>query len=142
MATFEQPSLPLVDERGAAFARLTARIVDALNDAVDRRQSEGVSRVDLAHKLGWHKSALSRLLNGTTRNMTVKSISDILWATDFEPKEFEAEPLEEVCPNSPLFDNSSKASRYYMYVSLDIDDQEHHFGSTNVVSETSKVIAR
>ncbi|KRA80465.1 hypothetical protein ASD76_14950 [Altererythrobacter sp. Root672] len=87
-------SQPLVDERGAAFGRLVSRVLEALNDAVDYRRSEGVTASSIAEKLGCHKSVISRVLSGATRNLTLRTISDILWAVEFDPKDFQAEPIE------------------------------------------------
>lgn len=96
LETFGAPSRPLVDARQAAFARLVARVIDALNHAVDKRTVEGATRKEIAEKIGCDKSSLSRALNGTSRNLTLKTVSDILWACDFEPEEFSATPLEEI----------------------------------------------
>jgi DNA-binding phage protein len=92
-------SQPLVDSRGAAFARLASRIIEALNDAVEYRRQRGETMTSISDKLGWHRSALTRALNGTSRNLTVRTVSDILWATDFDPRDFCADPVEEIAPN-------------------------------------------
>jgi len=94
--TFEAPSQPLVDGRQAAFARLVASIVDALNEAVDHRTGDGSTRKEISEKIGCDRSALTRTLRGEGRNLTLKTISDILWACDYEPEEFLAEPIEEI----------------------------------------------
>ncbi|WP_374284850.1 helix-turn-helix domain-containing protein [Novosphingobium sp.] len=106
LETFERPSQPLVSQRQAAFGRLVASVVSTLNFAIEARKSEGQTSKEIAEKIGCHKSALSRVLNGTTRNITLKTISDILWATDFEPIPFSAERLEDICPNSPTFESA------------------------------------
>lgn len=91
--------VPLVDARSAAFTRLASRVLETLNAAVEKRASSGKSRTQLADKIGWHRSQLTRILNGNVRNLTLRTISDILWATDFEPRDFEADPLEAICAN-------------------------------------------
>jgi Helix-turn-helix domain len=88
-----------VDPREAQYARLTLGVLATLRQAVERRVKEGLSQVEIANKSGRDKSALSRILNGRTRNLTLKTVSDILWACEFEPIEFDADPIEELIPN-------------------------------------------
>jgi DNA-binding phage protein len=93
-------SSPLpVSQQSAAFARLAARVLEALNRAVDRRRDEGQTLSSIAAKINRDRSALTRALNGTTANLTLRTISDILWATNFDPRDFVADPIEEVSPN-------------------------------------------
>lgn len=92
---------PLIDARRAAYARLASRVLEGLNDAVQRRVAEGISRSEIADRLGCHRSRLSRVLNGTVPNLTLRTISDILWATDYESRDFVADPLEELTANCP-----------------------------------------
>jgi hypothetical protein len=88
-----------VDPREGQYARLVFGVLRTLREAVDRRTSEGLSKTQIAERIGCDKSALSRVLNGRTRNLTLKTVSDILWATDFEPVEFGADALEDLSPN-------------------------------------------
>ena len=88
-----------VDPREAQYARLAFRVLSTLRGAVDRRVDEGLTRSAIAKRIGKDKSALSRILNGRTRNLTLKTVSDILWAVDFEPVEFDADPVEQLSPN-------------------------------------------
>lgn len=94
---------PLVDSRRAAYARLASRVLECLNEAVELRQSNGATRSQIAEKLGYHRSQLSRILNGTTPNLTLRTISDVLWATDCEPTDFTADPIEQLSQNCPTF---------------------------------------
>jgi transcriptional regulator with XRE-family HTH domain len=110
LETFEQPSLPFVDQRQAAFARLVSRVLETLNGAVEKRIAGGLSQNEIAEKIGCHKSALSRILNGRSKNVTLKTISDILWATDFEPRDFSADPLEDISPNVRKFSDIDMSS--------------------------------
>lgn len=96
LETFEAPSRPLVDKRQAAFARLVARVVDSLNEAVTHRVSNGATKSALAAKIGCDKSSLSRALRASDQNLTLKTISDIFWACDYEPEDFDASPIEEI----------------------------------------------
>lgn len=118
MANDLTSSRPLVDAQGAAFGRLVSRVLETLNEAVDYRRPGGATASSIADKLDCHRSVISRVLNGTTRNLTLRTISDILWAADFEPKDFEAEPVELISPNwvaSPLaeMDNNGYISVIY-----------------------------
>jgi transcriptional regulator with XRE-family HTH domain len=96
-------SQPLTDQRGAAFSRLASRVLEALNEAVEHRREEGQSITELADKLGCHRSVMSRVLNGTSANLTLRTISDILWATNYEPQDFKADPIESLCGNMVSF---------------------------------------
>lgn len=92
-------SQPVVSERGATFARLAARVLETLNDAVDKRRSEGETLSEIAERIGCHRSLLSRVLNGTSPNLTLRTIADVLWAARFEPADFAADPIEAISPN-------------------------------------------
>ncbi len=126
---------PLVDDRKAAFARLASRVIETLNGAVTKRKDEGHSMVSIADRIGYNRSALSRTLNGTTRNITLRTISDILWATNFDPKDFSADPIEEISPNwVPIEqgDNSTISFNTYSTKEIRIDtsiDIEYVSGS-------------
>jgi DNA-binding phage protein len=101
-------SSPLpVSQRSAAFARLASRVLEALNNAVDIRRAEGQTLSSIAAKIGRDRSALTRALNGTSSNLTIRTISDILWATNFDPRDFEADPIESISPN--WIDSSSSS---------------------------------
>jgi hypothetical protein len=88
-----------VDPREAQYARLVFSVLGTLRQAVDRRVSEGLTKTAISNRIGCDKSALSRVLNGRTRNLTLKTVSDLLWAVDFEPVPFEADALEDLSPN-------------------------------------------
>lgn len=92
---------PLVDSRKAAFARLASRVLETLNEAVSTRKDEGQTLSAIAEKIGCNRSSLTRTLNGSSANMTLRTISDILWATNFDPKDFSADPIETISPNWP-----------------------------------------
>lgn len=134
MATSDQHFRPLVDQRGAAFARLVSRVTDTLNRAVEHRKSEGVTLKAAADKIGVHRSALSRVLNGTSRNLTLRTISDILWALEYEPQDFDADPLESINPDRPTFSSLGGHSPYNFKIEMNIDDRDQLFSSTIVVS--------
>lgn len=99
MAKNLQSSRPLVNARSAAYARLASRVLEVLNGAVQSRRLDGETLSSIADNIGCHRSVLSRVLNGTVSNLTLKTISDILWATKFDPQDFGADPIEVICPN-------------------------------------------
>jgi DNA-binding Xre family transcriptional regulator len=70
-----------------------------LRAAVARRTADGVSQTELANRIGMDKSALSRILHARVQNITLRTVSDILWATEHEPTELSADALEEISPN-------------------------------------------
>ena len=92
-------SQPLVNERSAAFTRLASRILETINSAVEYRREQGHTLTSIADKMGCHRSSLTRILNGSSPNLTVRTISDVLWATSFDPVDFVADPIENICPN-------------------------------------------
>lgn len=102
---------PLVDTRRASYARLASRVLEALNEAVSRRIGEGRSKAEIAERIGCHRSQLSRVLNGTTPNLTLRTISDVLWATDFDPQDFAVDPLEELSQNCRTFESGDTEYR-------------------------------
>lgn len=86
-------------QREAQYARFALSILGALNDAVGRRTAGGETKASLASKIGCNRSQLSRVLNGNVGNITIRTISDILWATRHEPLEFAADSYEDISPN-------------------------------------------
>jgi transcriptional regulator with XRE-family HTH domain len=74
-------------------------VLEAINEAVEHRRQEGQTITELADKLDCHRSVISRVLNGTSANLTLRTISDILWATNYEPQDFKADPIECLCAN-------------------------------------------
>lgn len=64
---------------------VTEALLRAIRDASLARQSAAIA-------IGCSKSHLSQLLSGR-RNMTVRSISDILWACDFELSDLTVKPI-------------------------------------------------
>lgn len=99
---------PIVESRRALYARLASRVLETLNEAVDRRTAAGKTKHEIAERIGCHRSQLSRILNGTTPNLTLKTIADVLWATDHDPADFHADPLEDLQPNCATFDDEDR----------------------------------
>lgn len=88
-----------LDPREAQYARLISRALFVLREAVERRLAEGRTKADIAADLGCHPSQLSRVLNGRVKNITMRTYSDILWATHHEPKELNIDSCESLSPN-------------------------------------------
>lgn len=88
-----------IDPRETQYARLAGNVLKVLKAAVAHRVADGVSQTEIADRIGMDKSRLSRILNGRVKNVTVRTVSDILWAAEHEPEEFSADPLEDISPN-------------------------------------------
>ena len=85
--------------REAQYGRFAIAVLATLREAVSRRTEEGMKKKEIADRIDMHPSSLTRLLNGRVPNITIKTISDVLWATEFEPVEFSADALEDLSPN-------------------------------------------
>lgn len=88
-----------INPRDAQYARLTAEVQRALQQAVELRIAQGETKTSIAKSLGCHRSVLTRVLNGNVTNLTLRTISDILWATQHEPDKFRADPYELISKN-------------------------------------------
>lgn len=60
-------------------------ILDVTEDLLGEMIGLGINRVQLAEKLGKPKSQISQLFSGS-RNMTLRTLSDICWALGLAPK--------------------------------------------------------
>jgi transcriptional regulator with XRE-family HTH domain len=73
------------------YARERAKIV--VTEAVaERMQAIGMKRVEVAAKIGKSKSHVTQLLSGR-RNLTLRSLSDVLWALGMEMDDLVTSPL-------------------------------------------------
>lgn len=88
-----------IDPREAAYGRLVANVLGTLRRAVGRRVSEGEKKADIAGGANLSSSHLSRILNGNVSNVTLRTVSDILWATRHDPVDFSADALEDLIGN-------------------------------------------
>lgn len=70
-------------ERARVFAQ-EEFIVDVSEAICEELERQGVSRNDLANKLGKSKSFVSQVLSGA-RNMTLRTLADIAGAIDMRP---------------------------------------------------------
>ena len=87
------------DPRELQYGRLASNVLGSLRNAVAKRQAGGATRAAIAEQIGCDRSQLSRVLNGNVSNLTLRTISDILWATRHEPEAFKATAYEELSPN-------------------------------------------
>ena len=91
-----------VSPRQSQYGRFASAILRVLKEAVEARVGGGQTQREIASRLDWHPSQLSRVLNGRVSNISIQTVSDLLWACDFEPREFEADPVEMLCPNAHI----------------------------------------
>lgn len=101
-----------IDPRSAAYVRLIGDIYDMINDVVKRREKEGVTRAEIARRMGKDRSQLSRILNGHSSNITARTIADILYATDFELDRPAYHPLEADGCNAPSATHTDLAFKW------------------------------
>jgi transcriptional regulator with XRE-family HTH domain len=76
------------DQRQYAQERCIVAITEALGEALERAN---LNRAQLAEKLGVSKSHVSQLLGG--RNLTLRTIGDVLWACKLEVQDLKIAPL-------------------------------------------------
>lgn len=76
------------DQREYAQERCIVAITEALGAAMERAS---INRTELAKKLGVSKSHVSQLFAG--RNLTLRTIGDVLWACGLEVNDIEVAPL-------------------------------------------------
>jgi hypothetical protein len=88
-----------IDPREAAYGRLVAGVLGVLRKAVAMRVDEDVTKAEIAEAANLSAGHLSRILNGNVRNLTLRTVSDLLWATRHDPKDFEADAFECLSPN-------------------------------------------
>lgn len=102
------------EERMYAREDLIFNVTEDLQIALENR---GISRAELARRLGKSKSFVSQVLSGA-RNMTLGSFSDICFALGIEPKVTvlpESELLHESC-KAPVHDMSTRTSNSKIHV--------------------------
>jgi len=76
------------EQREYAQERCIVAVTEALGAAMERAN---VNRAELAKRLGVTKGHISQLFGG--RNLTLRSIADVLWACDLELHDLELSPL-------------------------------------------------
>lgn len=92
MSFFDQP----IDRREMAYGRLALSTLETLREVVAKRESEGETRAEIARRIGMDRSQLSRTLNGKVKNITLRTISDILFSTGHSVASLDARPWEAV----------------------------------------------
>lgn len=90
-----------IDPKEAASAEFMTNVHRILlREMTKAAKQNKVSRTDIARILNVDKSAITRAMNGKS-NLTIRSISDLLWAIGAVP-EFDAhQPQDEVGCNAP-----------------------------------------
>ena len=96
-----------VDPRDAQYGRLASSVLRTLKLAVGKRIDDGQTQQELADRLGWDKGRLSRILNGRVKNITIKTVSDVLWACEAEPTDFDFDFVEDISPNGVVIATTS-----------------------------------
>lgn len=91
------------DQRDYAREQCAVVLTEAMGEAMERAN---LTRVAVAERLGHHKSFVTRALSAR-QNITLKTLSDLLWACGFEVVGLDVAPLGE----SLL--SHSEAERFY-----------------------------
>lgn len=103
-----------IDPREAAYGRLVSSVLGALRSAVAKRVAGGQAKADIAKEADLSAGHLSRVLNGSVRNITLRTVSDLLWATRHDPRDFAADAYEDLNHNRPManvgFSNPTRIS--------------------------------
>jgi hypothetical protein len=83
-----------LDPRKTTFLSLTSQVEGQLRDAYAIRNDAGLeNQVTLAKKIGVGRSAINKLLGGH-RNLTLKTIADIVWALGYRVRVLIYDPSE------------------------------------------------
>ncbi|MFQ3550390.1 MAG: helix-turn-helix transcriptional regulator [Armatimonadota bacterium] len=84
-------------------------LLDITETICEIMQDDNISRAELARRLGKSRAWITKALNGE-RNLTIKTVVDILWELDYKVK-FEAVPKNPVPEEKPIKNISSISSR-------------------------------
>ncbi|CAA7627015.1 helix-turn-helix domain-containing protein [Magnetospirillum sp. UT-4] len=68
-----------LDPRKTKAAQFVAKVRRELQQALAEEEKHGLTKSRIAEKLGIHRSAITRRLQGT-ENLTLHSLSDLAWA--------------------------------------------------------------
>lgn len=75
----------LLEERGLALEAAKGELIMDVTEAIcELIEKEGISRQELANRIGRSKGFVSQLLNGS-RNMTLSTLAEIAFALGFIP---------------------------------------------------------
>lgn len=113
------------------------RCIVALTEAVASRMREaGLSRTKVAAKIGVTKGHVSQVLSGR-RNMTLRSLADLLWACGAEVKDLQLAPLGvSMVPEQMLCDT------HVATVESEVDgDREAGPGKVELMSDAVRGVA-
>lgn len=77
------------DQRDYGRERCRIALAEAIGQGIE---DSGLSRTEIAEKLGVTKGYVSQVLSGK-RNMTIKTLADLLWVSDRELVDVSTQPL-------------------------------------------------
>ena len=112
------------EQRAYAEELAILRGVECLDNAISE---SGLSRSEIAEKLGWHKSMITRLLSGP-HNMTFATLGAVLWACDKELRELSVVTLG----SAPSLVPCGKALRVVTMASENASYPDFHIEATNL----------
>lgn len=99
------------DQRRYVQERVVIAVTEAIAEAMEHA---GLKRSDVAEKLGRTRSHISQLLSGR-RNLTLRSLGDVLWACGVELDALQLSPLGRVlCP-------AEQAEDWYRHQAAQVD---------------------
>jgi transcriptional regulator with XRE-family HTH domain len=82
------------EKRGRDYRYYLYRLINEVTDKIENlMELQGLSRKQLAERLGVSKSTISRILDGN-RNMTLETLTKVAFALGYKP-EIELKPLSD-----------------------------------------------
>lgn len=99
-------------------------ILDVTESIFEVLEKQGKSRADLAASMGRSAAYVSQLLNGS-RNMTLRTLADISYALDIEPR-FEIGFRDQLCDDQDwmsLFKPRAKLKKKPLYHGISSSDR-------------------
>lgn len=110
------------DQREYAEQLAIVRGIECISEAI---AASGLSRSEVAEKLGCHKSLVTRILNGP-QNMTLATLGAVLWACDRELDAFMSNSLGA----SPVFSSCWSELSMVTNATTDHSFTDFDFGGT------------
>jgi transcriptional regulator with XRE-family HTH domain len=92
---FNNISAQLPNESEQRLYARDAAMLAATAAVVRRLEEQGISRAQVAERIGRTKGFVSQVLSGA-RNMTLATLADLLWAAGYEVRDIESRPLGEM----------------------------------------------
>jgi plasmid maintenance system antidote protein VapI len=88
-----------LSDRSKVSARFIRRVHREIQKAFSLRAEEGMTQQQLADKLDVNRATVNKRLLGQD-NLTLRSIADLAWALEFEPKFFMQEKSKPASSNT------------------------------------------